>query len=77
MLLEQFGLEALAARDARRAGARARYQQPAWRQLSRFVVARDGWCRECGSTRYLSAHHVVPRNQGGADHPSNLIARGA
>ena len=50
------------------------YQQPAWRQLADFVVARDGSCRECGSTHYLAAHHVVPRNEGGADHPANLIA---
>jgi hypothetical protein len=45
------------------------YQQPAWRRLSDFVVARDGSCRECGSTRYLAAHHVIPRTEGGADHP--------
>jgi 5-methylcytosine-specific restriction endonuclease McrA len=31
---------------------------------SRFVVARDGECRDCGSPRYLSAHHVIPRNEG-------------
>jgi 5-methylcytosine-specific restriction enzyme A len=54
--------------------AREPYQQPAWRRLSDFVVARDGSCRECGSTHYLAAHHVIPRNEGGADHPSNLIA---
>jgi 5-methylcytosine-specific restriction endonuclease McrA len=50
------------------------YQQPAWRRLFDFVVARDGSCRECGSTRYLAAHHVFLRRQGGADHPANLIA---
>jgi 5-methylcytosine-specific restriction endonuclease McrA len=50
------------------------YQQPEWRRLSDFVVARDGSCRECGSRRYLAAHHVIPRKEGGADHPSNLIA---
>jgi 5-methylcytosine-specific restriction endonuclease McrA len=50
------------------------YQQPAWRELSRFVVARDGACRECGSTHYLSTHHVIPRRDGGADHPANVIA---
>jgi 5-methylcytosine-specific restriction endonuclease McrA len=38
------------------------------------VVSRDGSCRECGSTRYLAAHRVIPRNEGGADHPANLIA---
>jgi 5-methylcytosine-specific restriction enzyme A len=50
------------------------YQQPAWRQLADFVVQRDGSCRECGSTHYLAAHHVIPRKEGGADHSSNLIA---
>jgi len=49
------------------------YQQPAWRQLSAFVVARDGSCRECGSTHYLAAHHVIPRAEGGADAAENLI----
>ena len=50
------------------------YEQPAWRALSRFVVSRDGSCRQCGSSYYLSAHHVIPRSEGGADHPANLIA---
>lgn len=48
------------------------YQQPAWRALSHAVVQRDGACVECGSTRYLAAHHVIPRAEGGADHPANL-----
>jgi 5-methylcytosine-specific restriction endonuclease McrA len=30
------------------------------------------WRRD--STRYLAAHHVIPRNEGGADHPANLEA---
>ena len=59
-------------RSCRRASP---YQQPAWRVLSDFVVARDGSCRECGSTHYLAAHHVVPRREGGADHPANLTWR--
>jgi 5-methylcytosine-specific restriction endonuclease McrA len=29
---------------------------------------------EGGCSRYLVAHHVIPRREGGADHPSNLIA---
>ena len=49
------------------------YQRPEWRALSRFVVARDGTCRDCGSTYFLAAHHVIPRNEGGADHPANLV----
>ena len=50
------------------------YQQPAWRHLSREVVARDGACVRCGSTYYLAAHHKLPRSEGGPDHPSNLEA---
>jgi 5-methylcytosine-specific restriction endonuclease McrA len=22
---------------------------------------------------YLAAHHIIPRREGGADHPSNLV----
>ncbi len=33
---------------------------------------RDGVCVRCGSTYYLNAHHVIPRAEGGLDHPSNL-----
>jgi 5-methylcytosine-specific restriction endonuclease McrA len=38
------------------------------------VVARDGSCRDCGATYFLAAHHVIPRAEGGADHPANLVA---
>jgi 5-methylcytosine-specific restriction endonuclease McrA len=52
------------------------YQQTAWRQLSAFVVARDGACIDCGSTGpFLMADHVIPRSQGGVDHPANLETR--
>ncbi len=57
--------------DCRRASP---YQRPEWRALADFVVKRDGSCRRCGSSYYLSAHHVIPRAEGGADHPANLIA---
>lgn len=50
------------------------YQQPAWRALSAFVVSRDGSCQERSSTSYLAAHHVIPRAEDGADHPSRLVA---
>ena len=50
------------------------YQQHSWRQLSMLVVKRDGVCVRCGSTYYLAAHHITPRNEGGPDHPSNLEA---
>ena len=39
-----------------------------------FVTKRDGACVRCGSTHYLSAHHVIPRAEGGLDHASNLEA---
>ncbi len=52
----------------------------AWRLIRNGVVSRDGGrCRQCGKdlTRVPSwmteVHHVRPRNQGGCDHPSNLI----
>lgn len=44
--------------------------------LAREVV-RDGAgvCSRCGASgpdSYISAHHVIPRVDGGPDHPSNL-----
>jgi 5-methylcytosine-specific restriction endonuclease McrA len=36
-----------------------------------MVTQRDGACVRCGSTFRLSAHHVIPRAEGGADQPSN------
>jgi 5-methylcytosine-specific restriction endonuclease McrA len=50
------------------------YITPSWRQLSLLVIQRDGACVQCGSTHYLSAHHIRAREHGGADHPSNLVA---
>ncbi len=50
------------------------YQQHSWRQLSMLVVKRDGVCVRCGSNYYLSAHHVIPRSQGGPDDVSNLVS---
>jgi 5-methylcytosine-specific restriction endonuclease McrA len=49
------------------------YQRSGWRKLAREVVEdHDGRCIRCGSTYYVSAHHVIPRIEGGPDHPSNL-----
>jgi 5-methylcytosine-specific restriction endonuclease McrA len=50
------------------------YMTRSWRQLSLMVVQRDGACVRCGSTWLLSAHHVIPRTEGGADAPENLVA---
>ena len=38
------------------------------------IYRRDGWqCAVCGSHQYLQIHHYIPRGQGGADCPHNLI----
>jgi len=33
---------------------------PAWRRVSKLVRERDGSCVRCGSTRQLTAHHMIP-----------------
>jgi 5-methylcytosine-specific restriction endonuclease McrA len=50
------------------------YTTSAWRQLSLMVVQRDRQCVRCGSGFLLSAHHVIPRAEGGPDAPENLVA---
>ena len=67
-------MQPVAAPDARGYG-------PDWPQLSRQVRQRDRWiCQECGwqaygpYKRFLHAHHIVPRAQGGLDHADNLIS---
>jgi len=47
---------------------------PNWSYISQDIRARDGFkCRHCGSTENLHVHHIVPRGQGGRNHPDNLI----
>ena len=44
-------------------------------RVRREVLARDKHrCRApgCGRTRFLEVHHIVSRQQGGANHPENL-----
>ena len=44
--------------------------------LRRNVMARDGHrCRMkgCGQTRFLSVHHLVPRERGGKNEEDNLV----
>lgn len=50
------------------------YTAPEWRQMSVAVVSRDRACVQCGGTTLLSAHHVVPRVEGGPDALENLEA---
>jgi hypothetical protein len=56
------------------------YDSREWKLLRDSVVNRDRYtCQECGyeknnkEDRKLSAHHVIPRKEGGADHPENLV----
>ncbi len=51
------------------------YGTQAWRKLAASVVARDrGICHLCGEPGADTAHHLVPKRLGGADHPANLRA---
>jgi 5-methylcytosine-specific restriction endonuclease McrA len=44
------------------------------RATRRLVLNRDNYrCTECGETRDLQVHHIVPRQLGGPDEPSNLV----
>ena len=50
------------------------YQQPAWRRLSASSSAATAPAANAARRTILAAHHVIPRAEGGADHPSNLVA---
>jgi hypothetical protein len=50
-----------------------------WKEVRRRVLARDGFhCQECNKpladvpSWFTEVHHIVPRERGGSDHPSNL-----
>lgn len=43
-----------------------------WDAISKAVIRRDGGCTECGSTKKLNAHHIVPVSRGGRTVPFNL-----
>lgn len=54
------------------------HSSPEWKQLRRQVLSRDrNRCQSCrihrSYGRKLTAHHIVPRDQGGNDDLSNLI----
>ena len=45
------------------------------KNVRRRVLDRaDGRCELCGREGKLELHHLFPRNMGGANHPSNIIA---
>jgi hypothetical protein len=44
-----------------------------WGEISQQVKKRDGYkCRNCGGTKNLHAHHIVPRVKGGTHELTNL-----
>lgn len=59
------------------------YKSVAWKRLRAKVLSRDNQtCQDCGYTvevpaprgvKKLAVHHVVDRNEGGTDDPTNLI----
>lgn len=50
------------------------YESKEWRELRAETLRRDGHrCRYCGAVAH-QADHVIPRKQGGADTPRNLVA---
>lgn len=45
-----------------------------WPLIRVHVITRDGHeCRLCGKTADLEVHHILPKGEGGADNPVNLI----
>jgi 5-methylcytosine-specific restriction endonuclease McrA len=53
---------------------RLRLEPDAYRQLTRGVLARDGWrCQDCGRSQNLQVHHIRPRSRLGDDTEENLI----
>lgn len=52
---------------------------PEWEKVRRFVLQRDGYtCTYCGKQgltgKDATADHVIPKDAGGTDDPSNLVA---
>jgi 5-methylcytosine-specific restriction endonuclease McrA len=53
---------------------RLRLEPEAYRELSREVLARDGWrCQDCGTAQHLQVHHLRSRSRLGDDAEENLI----
>jgi 5-methylcytosine-specific restriction protein A len=57
-----------------RGSSAARGYGYAWQQLRTQVLARDGFRCACGAPA-TQVDHVVPKVQGGTDHPGNLASR--
>lgn len=49
------------------------YATREWKDLKAAALKRDNYtCQDCGSKEHLIVHHKLPREDGGADHESNL-----
>ncbi len=55
-----------------RAAANAFYSSREWRALRALFLAAHPFCHFCG-LRATEVDHIIPRNQGGTDDPSNLM----
>ncbi len=63
------------AKRVRRDGIGRDYGTQAWRKLAASVVVRDrGICHICGQPGADTAHHLMAKRDGGADHHANLRA---
>lgn len=46
-----------------------------WSATTKSVKQRDaGKCVECGSTKDVQLHHIIPLTKGGTNHGFNLIS---
>jgi hypothetical protein len=46
----------------------------AWLITQKLIIERDnGRCKSCGTDKYLTVHHIIPRNEGGDEDFDNLI----
>ena len=44
-----------------------------WQELRQQALEQDNYkCGNCGSTRNLHVHHIVPLSKGGSNEPGNL-----
>ena len=60
--------------ESERKSPRLKLDPEAYRQLSREVLARDGWrCQDCGTAQNLQIHHIRSRGRLGDDVEENLI----
>ena len=47
---------------------------PAYKELHRAILERDGWrCQSCGTAKDLEVHHIQSRSLLGDDSEQNLI----